>query len=599
MTDNQNLENIVSRSIPTGEEESSAVEPTIVEAPKTDEPSMGELVENIRETTGIDLSSEYITPERAEEIKAARAAEKAAKAAALEGAPNTGLPTEPPTVDGTRMMSVEEFRQMGGDTTGERLTEEKAEQDAIRAHTERIKENEKADVEAMFDPVFASEEDRLKRLEATFALPKDDPRRKELFEGFKTDAQVAERSVTVEDVKESDRILKGVGGFDPDELMPSYTLDDKEADADTPKVEEKKEPTPDDDEEEYAEFVRNLPTATIEPFPDSPVTRTRMPQVNEVPSDWKKKKNSQMLGDQAFMNAVTRFKKERFGVVRAILPNSGFSVDVVGTGVVDMQDLYMNVSRHTKMYDYQMEQMRVLINNVVGTSPKVDPKILGTKIHYRDADMLAWAHICATLQTVEVVGNCTECGLAFRSTVDPRELLLNLDELAERRDMIDRADSIDDVSLMANYRVITSSDGMEITLGHPSFTNEFGILKNFVTYYNNMDPQTAYRFSSKLDTMYMIRKIILPNGIPANSLLQIFIALGMLSQEDMKLVDDEIEQMQKQIIRPKFGIRNARCPHCGKISGDIPYESMVNLLFMHTQVSEYLNAKKTDAESHG
>lgn len=583
------------------------------------------LEEAIKQTTGIDLSSTMVfasDKEREESMKPAAYRDDPDLDYAIEhGLPHPalqmGTPVEQTKVpeqteeqpqkketkfedsmevvtsggDTGGFMSLEEAKSQGIDTThGKVIRAEDAFQENLDKKVQRMKEAEKEYYEDMERVALESEEDRLARLEATFALPKDDPRRKALF-GDNTNV-IKDAEISEKERRQADKILTGIPGYDPEELVPSYTMTDDDEEKETPKAEEEKEPEPGDDD--YAEFVRELPVSPFVPTENPIINWKREPTVEEVPSDWNKRRNSQPLGDQAFANAIAKFKKNRFGVVTVPLLNSGFTVDIVGSGVIDMQNMYMNVDRNTKMYDYQMEQMRILIQNIVGTTPKINPSVLRDKIHYADFQMIAFGHICATLSKLESVTNCTECGMAFRMNGAPSEQLLNMDELAERANMIRNATSIDEYSLLNKYRIIHTTGGITVTLGHPSYANELGILNSFSAYYNTMTPQEAYRFNSLLRTMYMIRKMVLPNGLQTNSLYQIYLGIKLMAQEDLELIQREISDMQNQIIRPKFGTREVVCPHCHKTVHDIESDDMLSMLFLHTQLSGYLN-EKTEA----
>ena len=87
----------------------------------------------------------------------------------------------------------------------------------------------------------------------------------------------------------------------------------------------------------------------------------------------------------------------------------------------------------------------------------------------------------------------------------------------------------------------------------------------------------------------MIRKIKLPDGTYANNIYQMYQALLIMSDVDLDVINKEATAMRDEIMVPKFGIKEARCPHCGKIIKDIPYESLLEMLFYHTTISSYLN----------
>ncbi|MCM1531940.1 MAG: hypothetical protein NC114_06670 [Ruminococcus flavefaciens] len=555
-----------------------------------------DLIKAVKETTGIDFSSNMVyrnaeeeklghTPADYSEADAAEDEDSEADAGSSAAKKVESMFGEVPA--GTTFMTPEEAAQLGIETQGTEINPEDAYKENVQKKVEQLRAAEREGYEAMEKAAVESEEERFKRLDATLNLPDDHPDKIKLLGDRKQ--MVADATLDEVDRRKADRVYEGIHGYDPEMLVPSYDMTEDEEKAETPTAEKEKDPDPGDDD--YGEFIRNLPVEHYIPTDKPVVTTKREPTVVERVDDWSKRKNSQPLGDQAFANAVAKFKKNNFGVKTIPLVNSGFFVDIVGSGVVDMQNMYMNVDKNTRMYDYQMEQMRVLIQNIVGTSPKINPNVLRDKIHYDDFDMIAYGHICATLDKVESVANCTECGMAFRMNGSPTELLINMDELEERAAQIRASDSIESMSLLSKYRIVNCVNGMTVTLGHPSYANGLGILNSFAVYYNNMPPMEAKRFNSMLSTMRMIRKITLPNGIQTNSLLQIYEAIKLMTQEDLELVQHEIAKMRKDVLRPKFGVREVRCPHCGKIVKNIEYEDLMNMLFFHTQLSGLLNEK--------
>ena len=376
---------------------------------------------------------------------------------------------------------------------------------------------------------------------------------------------------------------------DDDDLMPSYDLDEKEDedkdDDEAPDV---------TDVEGYTQYIRDLEVTTLPEGPSAArIVKNR--QVETVDSG-RKNKAGKFLGDQAFMNSITRFKKDNFTVVSVPLINSGFIVDVVGTGEVDLTQLYTRVNEQTSQMDYDMEKMRTIIRNVVGSHPMIEPSQLRNYIHYRDYNMLAWGHICATLDNVEIVANCTDCGKPFRITSNPRLLLMNMDEIMERQHQIEEANDINRYSLLVSNKRIVTSNQFEITIGHPTyaeFINLMGQLRRYATD-GTMNQLEAGRFIEMANTLYQIRSIKMPNGVISSNIYQHYLALQMLSEEDMQVLDNEIRLLRKEILEPKFGIASVTCPHCRHVMKDIPYDTLDDLVFFHTTVSRMLNTKETE-----
>ncbi|MDE6040242.1 MAG: hypothetical protein K2F99_01560, partial [Muribaculaceae bacterium] len=143
-------------------------------------------------------------------------------------------------------------------------------------------------------------------------------------------------------------------------------------------------------------------------------------------------------------------------------------------------------------------------------------------------------------------------------------------------------------SLMTKYRVITTSRGIVITLGHPSYANELTTLNSFLAYYNNMTPAEQYRFNGRLQTLYFIRKIQIPGVGTTSSIYQNYQALGLLESSDLRAVQKAIGEMRSEIIEPRFGIREVVCPTCGEVIKGVTYRNIMDLLFLHTQLESYL-----------
>lgn len=473
---------------------------------------------------------------------------------------------------------------------------------AIRKRQEAVKGGDN-DILAAIDENLQTEGERLQNADAIMKSPEA---RKEVFQGHgPSDEDMApkvkyEGNVSTEKtVRPSTRPFNPVAedsnaDVDVDDLLPSYYTSEEEeemeAEKETPKADENEAPDV-NDEAAYSEYIRNLEVAKVDPI-DSVVRVVKNRQVDVVPA---KDKSGKFLGDQSFLNAINRFKRDNFTVISVPLVNSGFIADVVGTGEVDLTQLYTRVSEQTSRMDYDIEKMRTIIKNVVGTHPRIDAMQLRNKIHYRDFDMLAWGHICATLDTVEIVTNCDDCGKPFRITSSPRALLMNMDEMLKRQKEIEEADDINRYSLLVSNRKITTSNLFEITIGHPTYAEiiqQMGQLRKYATDGSFTQIETN-RFINMADVLYQVRLIKLPNGVVTSNIYQVYHALNLLSEDDFKLVEDEIVDMRKEILEPKFGIAAVTCPHCGHAMHDIPYDGLDDLVFFHTMVSRMMNTAPT------
>ena len=56
-------------------------------------------------------------------------------------------------------------------------------------------------------------------------------------------------------------------------------------------------------------------------------------------------------------------------------------------------------------------------------------------------------------------------------------------------------------------------------------------------------------------------------------------------------------KMNKELVEPRFGIREVRCPHCGRIVKNIAFTDLDQMLFFHTTVSALLNSKQQPKSS--
>lgn len=484
-------------------------------------------------------------------------------------------PVLPPM--GSGIMSMEDAAKLGinaGDATEINIGAEQ-----LEAEQRRYQEGQAAKAKAMQDMLAGAlqeEEARAQRFENTENAD-EDTKRELLGEADPTVRQSVTFEQRMEDSKNSTN-----PELDPYDLMPGYSDDD--IPEEQVEAEEKKAPEPAD--EEYGEYIRDLPVVQGKQFENPAVKTIRDIKVEITPSG---RVNKAPLGDQAFLNALNKFKRDNFGKVTVVLPNSGFFADVVGTGVVDLQNLYMNVDQGMSTYDYQLEQMRTVIRNIVGTYPHVSANNVQNMIHFQDFQMLAFAHICATLRTVETVTNCTDCGKPLRISCRPNDLIMNMDEFTDRKVQIESAPNIEAYSLMTHNREVTTQMGIVVSLGHPSYADMIRCIRGFQEYSKNMTDTDRRRFESMLRLLYMIRKMKLPTGAFSNNIYQNYQALLLLSDADLEIINREATAMRDEIMVPRFGIKEAKCPHCGKIIKDIAYESLLELVFYHTTISSYLN----------
>lgn len=456
----------------------------------------------------------------------------------------------------------------------------------------------------MLKESLAEEEAREARLGATL---EDEDKRRELYQN--DDSEEDDRKVTYSPTIGGDsaadphqvaniqrtKIDSTSPVADTDDLVPAY---DFEEDAAPPEAENtaEKRPTPDQTEEDYAEYLRGLETIKIgDKETDNSIVQTVRSRSNMTPVDSGRMSKSKIVGDQAFLNAINKYKKDNFRTVSVPLVNSGFTVDIVGTGEIDLTLLYSAVDQNTLAVDYELEKMRTVIRNVVGTNPKIDRNDLRNMIHFADYQLMAFAHISATLKDVELIHTCDECGKDFHIVCNSGDLILNMDELREKMHLIRNASTIQENSLMATDMKMTTTSGFAINLGHPSYSEYIQYLTEMKRLVTELPSTESTRLTTLTEILPFIRSIDMPNGVHTNSLYQRYLAVGLLSEDDYTEMTDAIASMRKKIITPRFGVKKVSCPHCHKVNTDISYRDLNDLLFFHITVTRLL--KQTEKSS--
>ena len=456
----------------------------------------------------------------------------------------------------------------------------------------------------MFDDAIAEEADRADRLENILGDPESrdklyqdengnvDVHHSPAVQLDSTGAEIVRRKKPRDGAGKDPVLDAAMYTDDVDELLPSYGEDDEEE-----KVEEKETPVATDEEEEkapdpadevaYAKYIYNLEHTVIPSDDQHTVIKTiKNRQVDVIPSG--RSKGGKYLNDQAFLNSITKFKKDNFATVSVPLVNSGFVVDIVGTGEVDLIQLYSRVDDSTARVDYEIEKMKIMIRNIVGTHPKVNPMDLRNMIHYRDYNLLAWGLVCATLDNIEIITNCTECGKPFRITSSPRAMVMNMDELEKRMNEIRNADSIEQCSLMTTNKKLVTSDHFEVVIGHPSYADYIRVLNQIKEWIQGKSQFETQRFFQIAEILYYIRNIALPSGVITANTQQHYMAMNMLKSADVDTIADEINEMRKDVINANFGVAKVTCPHCGKVMVDTPYDNIDDMVFYHSTVSRML-----------
>lgn len=496
------------------------------------------------------------------------------------------------------LLTPEEAAQFGITGTGKKIDLEEESARQANARVDKILESKSKQVTDLLDDALAGEEERAERIGNAMA---DADTRKGIMQGSANDPASKVDYVKplgddeVRRDQEDNTVERDNLSAGDDDLMPSYSDEDEAVTPETPdSVNTNPRPTVTDDAEQddknFKEWLKNMDTVQADTADDSIITtvREKYGTVESIANKAVAKTN--ILSDSAFMNAVTKYKKDNFRTVSVPLVNSGFIVNMVGTGAVDLNLLYNNTDEGISAVEYEIERMKVIFKGIIGTSPKIDPNRLRNFIHFTDYQLLAWAHVAATLDKVELVKECSECGRDFHVVVQTKDLLINTPEIIERTKLIRASDNVDDLSLMSRDKKIDTINGFQVIAGHPSYSDYIQHLSDIKTMTDQLDRTEMHRLRQLQAILAFIRKIYLPNGVSTSTFQQKYIALTMLSDEELKTVNKEINEMTKKIITPKFGIRKVKCPYCGKVHVDSDQDNLADLLFFHIMVSRWMNS---------
>lgn len=521
--------------------------------------------------------------------------------------------TQPRPSGGMRMLTPDELAQLTNQPVVETPIDVAAEME--HKQDEKIRtfaEEPKNTMAGLFEEAMKSEEERVARLDKTL---EDDEARHKLFKG----TEIEKKSKTVnyessyEEAESKDEpvtektsgnqvkreIPRSAEEINFDEFTPSYDDDEEEEEPkeqENANVKADNRPTINDSEEEYAQYIKNLDTiqyAAPEEEPSVVETVKDRPNVSVVSSGrLNKQKNMQ---DSSFLSAVNKFKKDSFRTVSVPLVNSGFTVDIVGSGAVDLTLLYSVADSNISSADYELEKMKTVMRNVVGTHPKIGKDNLRNMIHYIDYQLMAYAHVSATLKDIETIQTCPECGNDYHIVCKSSDLILNMDELRERMKAIKNTDNINDYSLMMKDQEFTTDDGFVVQLGHPSYADYIQYLTELKSMNDSMNQVELTMLSRLVESLPFIRSVTMPNSVHTSSLYQRFVALGLLTEKDLRDLQNEITKMSEAIIMPQFGIKRVTCPCCGKVNTNIAFNNLDDLLFFHIMVTRLLN--QTDLKS--
>ena len=467
-------------------------------------------------------------------------------------------------------------------------------EDAEREAVEKIKQNVNHGYDDMMktlDDGLAEEDARIARLDelGTEAYQK-------ASHGARSETTDAEEARKVS----QDELRRSSGDPDyaivPDEdFVPDFGEDEDEV-----KEINEKASTPDLDDDEdrsNADAVLNvLGTAPTVEFSNGPkdlvsVVRDRHMKTEIISTG---RFESKSLADQAFINSVNKFKAKNFRTVRVPLINSGFFVDMVGTGSNDLVMFYDSSDQNISAAEYAMNRMKTIMKACVGAEPKVNPNELKNLIHNADYRMMSYGYVCATLEEIVFPHTCEKCNHTFKVKTNPAEMLLNADKMEERIQRIRSAKNASDNSLMAKEVKLSFDSGFEVTVGHSSYYDEVVMLNALNHYIQTLKPIEAAPLARLSNNLLYIKKISLPNGLKAANVYQTFKALQLMNLDEYSQVMDAIKTLTDMIITPKIGVSDVECPHCKEVIKSIELDSVEELVFFHSMVTqaEKENTKK-------
>ena len=293
---------------------------------------------------------------------------------------------------------------------------------------------------------------------------------------------------------------------------------------------------------------------------------------------------SKTLADQAFNNSVNKFKMKNFRSVRVPLVNSGFFVDMVGTGANDLVMLYDNTDQRIGPAEYELNRLRTIIRSVVGAEPHVNPNELKNLIHHRDYPMMAYGQLCATLDEVVFPNTCPKCNRTFKVKANPADMILNVDDMAATIESMQNAKSASENSLMGEDVKLTFESGFEVTIGHPSYYDEVVMLNSLNHYLQTLKPIESAPMAAMTNALMYIKRIALPNGLRAANVYQTFKALRLMDLSEYDQVNEAIIKLRDQIIEPRIGVHDIVCPHCKEKIPEIEIDGVAELIFFLTTV---------------
>ncbi len=443
------------------------------------------------------------------------------------------------------------------------------------ARTGALKDKEDNDTLKMFNDALDEEDKRFERIDN--ALKNDEIRADLQPEGANIEYN-PNMDVEDERPKRKQRVEEMVD----EDWLPSYDDEDVPKEEREPEIEE----VDDEDDEDLSEVIRTMDVLEYESEVESPAKEIRKKGVADI----KKQYRNRTFSNDAFLTEVNKFKKENFASFTVPLINSGFIVQLVGSGVNELTQLYTNVNSNIDATDYELFKMRTILKGVIGSKPHIDSMKLSNRISYSDYTMMAWGHVCATLETVQNATTCPKCSNNFRITAKPEDLLINKEEILERAALIEASTFSDEYSLLTKGETLITRNGFAVTIAPPSYKRAVDILNETKAIASTMSDIEAKSFEEITPILHMITSITAPSGLKSNTLFQSYTLTTTMEPDDLIEIANKARVINEGIITPRFGAKDVCCPKCKHVINEIPYDNdITSMVFYHTTVSNLLN----------
>ena len=485
-----------------------------------------------------------------------------------------------------------------------KITDEVIAREKYEKNQKMIDEIRKQDEDETFNEAIKEEKERMQYYAEH---PEADPNRNAVRtttgeEVKRNDVPENEAVATVLGDDYSDNSIPETDDSDPLQNMDFIPDIAAEDESEKEATEEKKEETANDEDlTEMEELYRNqellekeflgMSEVTVEPD-QAPVVKV-IQRRTEISRDEKSNGRVKELGDDAFLNALTKARRKSFRVIELPLINSGFTVELNGLGSGDLYSLYSLIETYERgslgLMEYMEAQMKTIAKAIVKIRPYFDPSKLHSMVHYADLNLLMYGIVTATLDEAKYpVDACEFCGKSFRITVPSTDIILNKDELQDRIDAIRSANKIEETSLLEKHCMMTFESGYEVVLGHASVADQYRLMRSINAYTNNnklseVDKVELVEYGGQLT---WIRSIVSPSGIKAKGAYQTTKLLTMMDDDERKQITSNIIKLQKDLYPLRLGVKNVKCPHCGKIIPEVLTPGLGNLVFFQRLASQ-------------